>query len=402
MISASSSHAEGYQSRATKFGSHAEGVGTDALSDCQHVQGRFNLSDTAGKYLDIIGNGDSNVSRSNASTVDRHGNAWFSGDVYTGSTSGTNKDEGSKKLATEEYVDNVKTQAIEEATSNDVIVKGNGDHSIIHSNGSTVSDGSNSIALGYNTKSYNECCVTMGYENANYSHCGINLGMGNVSGLEKYKDTQWNANGAIGCTVLGWGNKVTHSFSTVFGDHNISSNLHQSVFGTCCAENPDALFIVGNGYESDKINRSNLFEVTNSSVIHNGVALPAEEEGECNLNLAGKVAKSQYHRVGNSVNITYYTSMNNAIANYTVNVLNLPFVIRTTKSLIGGQGFVTLDSKIYPLVAKGINNDTFMSLWMIVDNQLNRVSHSLLTELNGGSTDYTADIELNIQYLTEV
>jgi len=31
---------------------------------------------------------------------------WFAGDVYVGSTSGTNKDDGSKKLSTEEYVDN--------------------------------------------------------------------------------------------------------------------------------------------------------------------------------------------------------------------------------------------------------------------------------------------------------
>lgn len=33
--------------------------------------------------------------------------AWFSGDVYVGSTSGTNKDEGSKKLATEDFVNTV-------------------------------------------------------------------------------------------------------------------------------------------------------------------------------------------------------------------------------------------------------------------------------------------------------
>jgi hypothetical protein len=38
--------------------------------------------------------------------LDWDGNAWFAGDVYVGSTSGTNKDSGSKKLATETYVDN--------------------------------------------------------------------------------------------------------------------------------------------------------------------------------------------------------------------------------------------------------------------------------------------------------
>ena len=36
--------------------------------------------------------------------MDWQGNAWYAGNVYVGSTSGTNKDDGSKKLATEEYV----------------------------------------------------------------------------------------------------------------------------------------------------------------------------------------------------------------------------------------------------------------------------------------------------------
>ena len=41
----------------------------------------------------------------NAHTLDWDGNSWFAGDVYVHSTSGTNKDAGSKKLATEEYVE---------------------------------------------------------------------------------------------------------------------------------------------------------------------------------------------------------------------------------------------------------------------------------------------------------
>lgn len=68
------------------------------------MQGKYNIEDTSSIYADIIGNGTSNTARSNAATVDWSGNAWFAGDVYTGSTSGTNKDDGSKKLATEEYV----------------------------------------------------------------------------------------------------------------------------------------------------------------------------------------------------------------------------------------------------------------------------------------------------------
>ena len=85
--------------------SHAEGYSTIASSDHQHVQGRLNIEDSIGTYADIIGNG--NVrgrTRSNAATVDWNGNAWYAGDVYVGSTSGTNRDEGSKKLATEDYV----------------------------------------------------------------------------------------------------------------------------------------------------------------------------------------------------------------------------------------------------------------------------------------------------------
>ena len=57
------------------------------------------------KYAHIVGNGTSNKNRSNAHTLDWEGNAWFAGDVYINSTSGINKDEGSKKLATEEYID---------------------------------------------------------------------------------------------------------------------------------------------------------------------------------------------------------------------------------------------------------------------------------------------------------
>ena len=100
------SHAEGNYSTASGFSSHAEGSYTKASGDHSHVQGKCNIEDTSSIYADIIGNGTSNTARSNAATVDWNGNAWFAGDVYVGSTSGTNKDDGSKKLATEEYVDN--------------------------------------------------------------------------------------------------------------------------------------------------------------------------------------------------------------------------------------------------------------------------------------------------------
>lgn len=95
----SGSHAEGNSTVARSFYSHAEGYHTIAASDNQHAQGKCNIEDAAGKYAHIVGNG--TLSRcSNAHTLDWDGNGWFAGDVYVGSTSGTNKDDGSKKLVT--------------------------------------------------------------------------------------------------------------------------------------------------------------------------------------------------------------------------------------------------------------------------------------------------------------
>ena len=105
--SGNSSHAEGNNTTASSDYSHAEGHGTTASSVYQHVQGKYNIVDSNNLDAEIIGNGTSVSNRSNAATVDWNGNAWYAGDVYIGSTSGTNKDEGSKKLATEEYANNL-------------------------------------------------------------------------------------------------------------------------------------------------------------------------------------------------------------------------------------------------------------------------------------------------------
>lgn len=90
------SHAEGAGPEASGAASHAEGRGTKAQGNNQHVQGKYNISDTTSAH--IVGNGTEYNARSNAHTLDWSGNAWFAGDVYTGSTSGTNKDDGSVKL----------------------------------------------------------------------------------------------------------------------------------------------------------------------------------------------------------------------------------------------------------------------------------------------------------------
>lgn len=104
--SGDSSHAEGRFTTALGLGSHAEGLYTVANTESQHVHGAYNILDTEGsatkkgKYAHIVGNGTS-VERSNAYTLDWDGNGWFAGDVYVGSTSGTKKDSGSKKLIKE-------------------------------------------------------------------------------------------------------------------------------------------------------------------------------------------------------------------------------------------------------------------------------------------------------------
>jgi hypothetical protein len=48
----------------------------------QHVQGRYNVVDSEGKYAHIVGNGTS-ANRSNAHTIDWNGNAWFAGNIYS-------------------------------------------------------------------------------------------------------------------------------------------------------------------------------------------------------------------------------------------------------------------------------------------------------------------------------
>lgn len=140
----------GTNTSATGDNSHAEGKGTVAGGDMQHASGGFNLTSTEetiddsvqqemvrimlqraiagtgeetiidvqnaekvvqsynnGVYAHVVGNGVSRLKddyRSNAYTLDWSGNGWFAGDVYVGSTSGTHKDEGSKKLVTEDEV----------------------------------------------------------------------------------------------------------------------------------------------------------------------------------------------------------------------------------------------------------------------------------------------------------
>lgn len=68
--------------------STAIGLGTVTGSDFQTVLGKYNIEDTSGDYVYIVGNG-SDSARSNAHTLDWDGNAEFSGDVIAYGCGGT-------------------------------------------------------------------------------------------------------------------------------------------------------------------------------------------------------------------------------------------------------------------------------------------------------------------------
>lgn len=68
--------------------STAIGLGTVTGSDFQTALGKYNIEDTSGDYVYIVGNG-SDSARSNAHTLDWDGNAEFSGDVIAYGCGGT-------------------------------------------------------------------------------------------------------------------------------------------------------------------------------------------------------------------------------------------------------------------------------------------------------------------------
>lgn len=83
-------HSEGYDTIADSslsitltdsYGAHAEGVGTIAITNAQHAQGKWNVPDV--NLADVVGNG-TEETRSNAYALDWSGNGRFAGNVYVG------------------------------------------------------------------------------------------------------------------------------------------------------------------------------------------------------------------------------------------------------------------------------------------------------------------------------
>ena len=83
-------HSEGYDTIADStlggtlndsYAAHAEGVGTIAVANAQHAQGKWNAPDT--NFADVVGNGTENA-RSNAYALTWSGDGKFAGNVYVG------------------------------------------------------------------------------------------------------------------------------------------------------------------------------------------------------------------------------------------------------------------------------------------------------------------------------
>lgn len=100
--------------------SHAEGHGTVATAETQHVQGKYNIEDTEDKYAHIIGNGPREDEydnegklveqhRSNAHTLDWSGNAWFAGNVYSKPGKNADYDENYKLITKKELDEAINT-----------------------------------------------------------------------------------------------------------------------------------------------------------------------------------------------------------------------------------------------------------------------------------------------------
>lgn len=126
-------HAEGYYTTASGDESHAEGRRTVANHRSQHVFGDYNLADTSttsassrGNYVEIVGNGTADNSRSNARTLDWEGNEVLAGKLTVGADP-TNDME----VATKQYVDNN---------------TGTGDVADVYENGVSVVDETDKIA----------------------------------------------------------------------------------------------------------------------------------------------------------------------------------------------------------------------------------------------------------------
>ena len=118
------SHSEGNYTKAVGYYSHAEGNNTIAQKQSQHVFGEYNIEDTyggsstsKGRYIEIVGNGTADNTRSNARTLDWSGNEVLTGKLTVGADPTANMD-----VATKQYVDTAITTAVSDINSFNVSI----------------------------------------------------------------------------------------------------------------------------------------------------------------------------------------------------------------------------------------------------------------------------------------
>ena len=113
------SHAEGYATKSSGIYSHAEGYYTQASGEKQHVQGKYNVEDTENKYAHIVGNGESEIARSNAHTLDWNGNAWYAGKISGGTEANPAPVEKPNDYVTKKYFEDNKIEVVDNLTTPD-------------------------------------------------------------------------------------------------------------------------------------------------------------------------------------------------------------------------------------------------------------------------------------------
>lgn len=129
-------HMEGKDNFATGMGSHTEGTNNHNYGNFSHVEGNghivrgkmmhvfgrnsypaegsgieaysddYSPGDDYKEYVEVVGNGTNGniANRSNARMLKWNGDEWIAGHLYLGSKSGRYPDEGTQRVATEEYV----------------------------------------------------------------------------------------------------------------------------------------------------------------------------------------------------------------------------------------------------------------------------------------------------------
>ena len=241
------SHAEGESTVSNGMYSHVEGYGTIVSSEApeaQHVQGKYNIEDTDGIYVHIIGYGEDDSNRKNIHTIDTLGNAMFTGKVTVGDGSSIPEPSEDGDLITKKYFDDNsssggvgqntdgmswnknETDYTGKATAeifNDYvnnIASGNYSHAegsgtvasggYSHAEGyNCISSGTRSHAEGYNTKASNAGSHSEGY----YTTASGNFG----THAEGYNTiASGNASHA-----QGWGTKASSDYQHVEGKYNV-------------------------------------------------------------------------------------------------------------------------------------------------------------------------------------